>query len=39
VLQLDEADRKDLAQIIESSKTMYIFCKGQLLEVLEKNTA
>lgn len=33
-LSLDESDKEDLKKIIEDSKRLYIFVKGQLLDVL-----
>ncbi|MBC7426720.1 MAG: hypothetical protein H7321_09315 [Bacteroidia bacterium] len=35
-IDLDESDRLDLVKIIEESDRLFIFVKGQLLEVLNK---
>ncbi len=34
-LSLDEVDKEELIDIIDKSETMYIFAKGQILEVLK----
>ncbi len=36
-LQLDSADEKDLKDVIEKDKNHFIFVKGQLLDVFEKD--
>jgi len=33
-LILDDADKKDLEKLIDEHKTMFVFVKGQLLEVI-----
>lgn len=35
-LVLDDSDKADLEKLIDNHKTMFIFVKGQLLEVIAK---
>jgi hypothetical protein len=35
-LMLDEADQKTLTDLIENSETLFVFVKGQLLDVIKK---
>lgn len=34
-LQLDESDRADLEKLIEETDRMFVFVKGQILEILK----
>jgi hypothetical protein len=36
-LVLDESDAKDLTKLIEENKRLYIYVKGQLLNVIDKS--